>query len=38
MLCYKRIDLSGGIDAAKSNSSKECIVYHYWSFNPGSKF
>ena len=27
---YNGINLSGGIDVAKSISSKECIVYHYW--------
>ena len=27
MLCYNRIDLSNGIDIAKSKNSKECIWY-----------
>ena len=27
---YNRIKLTGGIDVAKSISSKECIVYHYY--------
>ena len=27
-----------GIDIAKSNNSKECIVYHYWYSNHGFKF
>ena len=35
MLYYDRIDLSGGIDPIKSNSGKECMVYHYWFFNRG---
>ena len=25
MLCYDRIDLSEGIDVAKSNNNKECV-------------
>ena len=25
MLCYNRIDLSEGIDVAKSSNSKECV-------------
>ena len=29
MLYYDRIDLSEGIDVAKSNNSKECIICHY---------
>ena len=35
---YNRIDLSEGIDLAKSNNSKECMVCHYWYFNHGFKF
>ena len=38
MLYYDKIDLSEKIDAAKSNSSEECIISHHWSFNHGSKF
>ena len=38
MLYYDRIDLSGGIDPAKSNNSKECIVSYYWFFNHEFKF
>ena len=38
MLYYDRIYVSQGIDPAKSNNSKECIVYHYWFFNHGFKF
>ena len=29
MLYYGRIDLSEGIDTAKSNNIVECIVHHY---------
>ena len=35
MLDYGRIDISEGIDVAKNNSSKECIVCLYWFFNHG---
>ena len=38
MIYYNRINLSEGIDVAKSNNSKECIVCHYWYFNQGFKF
>ena len=38
MLYCHRIDLSKGIDPAKSTDSKECIVCHYWLFNYGFKF
>ena len=38
MLYYDRIDLSEGIDIAKSNINKECIVCHYWYFDHGLKF
>ena len=37
MLYYDRIDLSEGIDVAKSNNRKECIISHYWFFNHGFK-
>ena len=33
MLYYDKIDLSKGIDIAKSNNSKECMVCQYWYFN-----
>ena len=33
-----RVDLSEGIDNAKFNNSKECIVCHYWFFNQVSRF
>ena len=38
MLHYDRIDTSDGIDLAKSNNSKECMICHYWFFNHGFKF
>ena len=38
ILYYDRIDLSKGIDATKSNNSKDCVIYHYCCcFNHGSK-
>ena len=38
MLYYDRIDISKGIDLAKSNNSKECMICHYWLFNHGFRF
>ena len=38
MLYYDRIDISKGIDLAKSNNSKECMICHHWFFNHGFKF
>ena len=38
MLYYDRTDISEGIDLAKSNSSNERMIYHYWLFNHGLKF
>ena len=38
MLYYSRIDKSKGTDPANSNSSKECIICHYWFFNHGFNF
>ena len=38
MLCYERIDINEGIDLAKSNNSKECMIFHYWLFNHGFEF
>ena len=38
MLYYHRIDISKGIDSTKGNSSKECMISHYWFFNHGFKF
>ena len=32
MLEYDRIDISEGIDADKTNKSKECMLCHYWYF------
>ena len=39
MLEYKRIDISEGIDANKTNLSKEYNICHYWYFEDiGFKF
>ena len=38
MLYYDRIDIREGIDLAKRNKSKECMICHYWFFNHGFKF
>ena len=38
MLYYDRIDTSKGIDLAKSNKSKECMICHSFFFNHGFKF
>ena len=38
MLYYDRIDISEGIDLAKGNNSKECMICHYWFFNHGFSF
>ena len=38
MLHYERIDISEGMDPAKSKSSKECMICHCWFFNHGFKF
>ena len=35
MLYYDRIDISEGIDLAKSNNIKEGMIFHYWPFNHG---
>ena len=35
MLYYDRIDISKGTDLAKSNSSKEYMIYRYKFFNHG---
>ena len=32
MLEYERIDISEGIDADKTNKSRECMLCHYWYF------
>ena len=38
MVYYHRNDISEGIDLAKSNNSKECMICHYCLFNHGFKF
>ena len=38
MLYYDRIDINEGIDLAKNNNNKECMICHYWFFNHGFKF
>ena len=38
MLHYDRIDISEGINLAKTNNSKKCMICHYWFFNSGFKF
>ena len=38
MLYYDRIDISEGIGLARSNKSKECMIFHYWFSNHGFKF
>ena len=38
MLYYDNINLSEGIEVAKSNDSKECFICHYWFFSDGFKF
>ena len=37
MLYYDRIDISEGIDLAKQNSSKKCMICRYCFFNHGFK-
>ena len=32
MLKYDKIDISEGIDADKTNKSRECKFCHYWYF------
>ena len=38
MLHYDRIGLSEGIDVAKRNNSKKCMVFHHRFFNHQLKF
>ena len=38
MLYYDRVDVRVGIDPNKRNTSKECMICHYWFFNHGFKF
>ena len=35
---YDRIYISEETDLAKSNNSKEFMIYHYWFFNHGFEF
>ena len=38
MLHYDRIDKSEETDLAKSNNSKEWMIFHYWFFKQGFEF
>ena len=38
MLYYQKIDISDKIVPAKTNDSKECIIWNYWFFNHGFQF
>ena len=38
MLYFERINLSGGIDPAKSNENKECMIYRYCFINHEVRF
>ena len=38
MLYYDRIDTSEGINLAKSNNSKECMICQYFFFNHRFEF
>ena len=38
MLYCDRTDIREGIDLAKSNNSKVCVICRYWFFNHGFKF
>ena len=38
MLYYHRINISKGFYPPKSNSNKECMICHYWFFNPEFEF
>ena len=38
MVYYNRIDLSEGINIAKSNINKECIICYYWFLDQRFKF
>ena len=37
-MCYDRIELSKGIDVAKSSDVKESMICHYWFFNHRFQF
>ena len=32
MLCFDRIEVSGGINVNKTSESKKCNICHYWYF------
>ena len=38
MIQYESIDNSEEIDFNKTNTSKECIICHYWHFDTGFKY
>ena len=38
MLYYDKTEINKGIDLAKSNNNKECMICHYWFFNHGFQF
>ena len=38
MIYYNRTDVSEGIDANKTSSSKECIICHYWCYFLNKRF
>ena len=38
MLYYDKIDIGEGIDLAKSNNSKECMIFQCMFFSHGYKF
>ena len=38
MIQYERIDISEEIDFGKTDSSKECLICHYWYFSEGFKY
>ena len=38
MLYFDRIDISEGVELARSNNNKECMICHYWFFNHRFRF
>ena len=38
MLYYDRSVVNEEVNLAKHNKSKECMIFHYWFFDPGFKF
>ena len=38
MLYYNKFYISEGVDLAKSNKSKECMICYYWYISHGFKF